>query len=95
MKALRGHLLKFLFRVYPKEIEELSIISVFYQYYSDIEIKKALQYLADKGYVEKRVEPFPGFHRRKLHLYKITAKGIDVIEGTCRDEGLIFEESEE
>ncbi|MCX7999771.1 MAG: hypothetical protein N3A69_12615 [Leptospiraceae bacterium] len=95
MKALRGYLLKFLFKIYPKSIEELNIISVFYQYYTDAEIKKALHYLVDKGYVEKTTEPFPGFYRKKLNFYKITAKGIDLIEGTWKDEGIVFEEEEE
>ena len=54
MKLLRGQILDFLKRIYPREIEELEIVSVFYQYYKDVEIKQSLAYLVDKGYVEAR-----------------------------------------
>ncbi len=94
MKALRGQLIDFLKRIYPREIEELAIISVFYQYYTDRDIKQALQYLVDKGYVEKKEVPHP-YHRRKtVRLYRITAHGIDLIEGTVHDDGIVLEEEE-
>ena len=94
MKALRGQILDFLKRIYPREIEELGVISVFYQYHTDKDIRQSLQYLADKGYVEKREVPHPYHRRKKVHLYRITAKGIDLIEGTIHDEGILFEEEE-
>jgi len=94
MKALRGQILDFLKRIYPREIEELGIISVFYQYYTDKDIRQSLQYLADKGYVEKKELPHPYHRRKKVYLYRITATGIDLIEGTIHDEGVLFEEEE-
>ncbi len=94
MKALRGQILDFLKRIYPREIEELGIISVFYQYYTDKDIRQSLQYLADKGYVEIKELPHPYQRRKKVKLYRITATGIDLLEGTIRDEGIILEEGE-
>ena len=94
MKALRGQILDFLQRIYPREIEELGVISVFYQYHTDKAIKQSLQYLADKGYVEINEVPHPYHRRKKVRLYRITATGIDLLEGTIHDDGVIFEESE-
>ena len=95
MKALRGLLLDFLKRIYPKEIEELAIISVFYQYYHDKEIKQALHYLVDKGYAEKKETQHPYIRRKKIAFYRITARGIDLLEGTITDEGVTLPEEGE
>jgi len=92
VKHLRGQLLDFLKRIYPNEIEELGIISVFYEYHRDKEIRQSLQYLVDKGYAEKRNAKHPFRKREKLTFYKITAKGIDLLEGTIEDMGVILEE---
>jgi len=92
MKHLRGQLLDFLRRIYPKEIEELGIISVFYEYYRDRDIRQSLQYLVDKGYVEKEERKHPYRRRDKLCFYKITAKGIDLLEGTIDDAGVVLED---
>ena len=95
MKALRGQILDFLKRVYPREIEELSIISVFYQYHQDKDIKQALHYLADKGYIEKKEIPHPYQRRRLIMLYKLTPKGIDLLENTIADDGIILPTEDE
>lgn len=95
MKALRGLLLDFLKRIYPKDIEELAIISVFYQYYQDKEIKQALHYLVDKGYVEKKEMKHPYNKRKTVHFYRLTAQGIDLLENTIQDEGIMLPEEEE
>jgi len=92
VKHLRGQLLDFLKRIYPNEIEELGIISVFYEYHRDKEIRQSLQYLVDKGYAEKKKRKHPYRKRENLTFYKITAKGIDLIEGTIEDMGVILEE---
>jgi hypothetical protein len=92
MKHLRGQLLDFLKRIYPRNIEELGIISVFYEYYRDKDIRQSLQYLVDKGYVEKEERKHPYRRREKVSFYKISAKGIDLIEGTIDDAGVILED---
>jgi len=89
MKGLRGLILDFLKRIYPREIEELEIVSVFYQYYRDVEIRQALHYLADKGYVEIKKVILPYDKRRYRTLYKISPTGIDLLEGTIDDPGVI------
>ena len=65
-----------------------------HQYYSDDDIRKSLQYLVDKGYVEKieLEHPFKPF--KVIKYYKLTAKGIDVSEGTIKDAGITFIEEE-
>ncbi len=95
MKALRGQLIDFFKKIYPKDIEELAIISVFYQYHKDNEIRQSLQYLVDKGYIEKKEVEHPYKRRHKLTFYRLTAKGIDLYENTITDDGVILPEGEE
>ncbi len=92
MKHLRGQILDFLKRIYPRDIEEIGIISVFYEYHRDKDIRQSLQYLVDKGYVEKRVVKHPYRKRQKVAFYKITANGIDLLEGTVEDAGVVLED---
>jgi len=94
MKALRGAILDFLRKVYPSEVEELNIIGVFYQYYKDKDIRQALAYLTDKGYIERKERKHPVYRRKKLVFYKATAKGIDLLEGTISDDGIILPEED-
>ena len=94
MKVLRGAILDFLRKVYPQEVEELNVVGTFYQYYRDRDIRQALAYLADKGYVERKEVPHPVYRRKKLVFYKATAKGIDLLEGTIQDDGIILPEED-
>jgi DNA-binding PadR family transcriptional regulator len=89
IKSLRGLILDFLNRIYPREIEELEIIAVFYQYYRDTEIRQALAYLADKGYVDVKKVVIPYDKRRYRTLYKITPKGIDLLDGEIVDDTVL------
>jgi len=91
-KVLRGLILDFLKSVYPALVLELDIIGVFYQDYRDKDIKQALAYLVDKGYVEEQQKPHPVRRYEKQFFYKLTAKGIDLYEGTIRDEGMLLED---
>ncbi len=88
-KSLRGQILDFLKRIYPREIEELEVIAVFYQYHKDTEIRQALAYLVDKGYVEAKKVAIPYDKRRYRTLYKITPKGIDLLEGEIVDDTVL------
>ena len=92
MKALRGQILDFLKRIYPREIEELEIVAVFYQYHKDTEIRQALAYLVDKGYVEVKKVVMPYDKRRYRTLYKISPTGIDLLEGTIEDPAILTPE---
>lgn len=96
-KLLRGKVLDFLrylIRSGDKdgEIEELGIISVFYQYYKVKSIREALHYLESKGYITSREILKPTSNYEKYKLYKITAAGIDVLDGTVQDNGIILGE---
>jgi len=92
IKALRGEILDFLHRISPRIIDELEIIGVFYQYYKDNEIRSALLYLADRGYIKVIEEPHPYKPREKKRFYTITADGIDVLDLTKQDNGIIVPE---
>jgi len=91
-KTLRGQILDFLYKVYPEETEEVTIISVFYQYFKESQIKKSLQYLVDKGYIELKDIPHPVHQRKIIRLYKILPPGVDLIEGNTHDETILIEE---
>lgn len=92
MKILRGEILDFLYRIEPRYIEEIELIGIFYQYYTDYEIRKALNYLVGKGYVKIQEVPHPYEQFKKKRLYGITPDGVDVIELTKKDEGIIVPE---
>ncbi len=92
LRALRGLILDFLKGVYPTMVLELDVIGVFYQDYRDKYIRQALAYLVDKGYVERLEKPHPVHRYERQVLYKLTAKGVDLMEGTIRDDGVLLEE---
>jgi DNA-binding PadR family transcriptional regulator len=87
-------MLEFLNRVYPSMVIELDIIGVFYRDYRDSNIRKALSYLVDKGYVEAIKKPHPVRRYDEQVLYKITPKGIDLLDGTENDNGILLEDRE-
>ncbi len=95
MKALRGEILDFLHRVSPRPIDELTIISVFYQYYKDKDIINALYYLVDRGYVKMIEEPHMYKPREKMRFYVITADGIDILDLTKQDNGIVVPKRED
>jgi hypothetical protein len=95
LKALRGEILDFLYRIEPRSIEEIEIIGVFYQYHRDYEIKKALNYLVGRGYVKMEEAPYPYKQFEKKRLYGIAPDGVDILELTKRDDGIIVPERKE
>ena len=90
---LRGSLLQMFKNISPSAVEESAVIAAYYQYYKPVEIRRALQYLVDSGYLEKTKDPHP-FHRfEKISRYRITPKGINLLEGDTVDIGIaIIEE---
>jgi len=50
-----------------------------------------LHYLRDKGYLETEERHTNVFH---LHIARITAKGIDLVENTIEDSGVTFRGAE-
>jgi len=93
-KLLRGLILDFLHRIYPRDIEKIGIIEVFYKDWKPKDIEKALGYLRDKGYIKELEVEHPVRKFERLQIYKITPFGIDLIEGTHCDNGIAFWEDE-
>nr|WP_319473046.1 hypothetical protein [uncultured Sphaerochaeta sp.] len=89
--ALRGSILQFLVEVYPERVEELSIVQIKYEYYHYADIIKALEYLADRGYLDKEEKDHPARLHEKVRLYRATSQGIDLVEGTTTDAGVCTE----
>lgn len=84
-KTLRGKILQIL-RENTSGLDRDGIVYVFYQYYHIKEIDEALHYLKDKGYIEEhhiQLAPY-----RSYKIYKITAKGIDILDATEQDKGI-------
>lgn len=77
---LRGELLRFLHTVYPDGIPEQVIVHSFYEYNKQTEIIAALEYLCEKKYIEKKETTHPYKELDAVRWFKITARGIDLIE---------------
>jgi predicted transcriptional regulator len=89
LATLRGEILDFLRMAGMNYIEKITIIEVFYQYWKDSQIAESIAYLVDRGYVEEKVMEDLLKRFTKKHLYKITSKGIDILDCTIKDEGII------
>lgn len=90
---LRYEILDYLKRLYPRWVEETEIISVFYQYHQVSEIKKDLYYLVDKGYIDTKDMKLPYRKYELKRIFKLSAMGIDLLEGRIEDPGVpIIEE---
>jgi hypothetical protein len=85
---LRYEILDYLNRIYPRAVEEIEIISVFYRTYRTKEIKRQLYYLFDKGYIEAMEIEIPYMHYEKKKLFKITPKGIDLLDRRIHDDSV-------
>jgi hypothetical protein len=83
---LRGKLLELLKRVYPNGVDEKTVISILYQYHKTEDIAASLEYLVDKQYAERKQFPHPYLEQEKLQWYKLTASGIDLLEGNIPDD---------
>jgi len=86
--VLRGEILDYLRLIGDRTVDELEIIHVFYQEYRDTHIKDALFYLSDKGYIDKKEISLNNHRYKKKTTYRITAKGIDLLDGFINDTGV-------
>lgn len=89
-KVLRGNLLGFLNNIYPDGAVELTIIGVFYQYHRDKDIRRELEFLADKKYISLKIIDNPIKRGSKEKFFKITPEGIEILEGTRKDDSIIL-----
>jgi len=89
---LRGKILALLKKVYPDGVDEITVISILYQYHRTEDIQASLEYLADKDYVEKKEHRHPFMERSRVRWYKLKPKGVDLLEGNSDpDPGVLIQ----
>jgi hypothetical protein len=87
---LRGKLLGLLKEVYPDGVDYQTLIAILFQYHKTGDIIASLAYLADKDYVLKKEHPHPFTEQELIQWYKLTPKGMDLLEGNIgADPGII------
>jgi hypothetical protein len=89
---LRGKILALLKKVYPDGVDEITIISVLYQYHKTEDIQASLEYVVDKNYVEKKQHPHPFKEHEHIRWYKLKPHGVDLLEGNIDvDPGILIQ----
>jgi len=94
-KQLRGAILQMMSNISPTAADENAIIAAYYQYHKPSEIRRSLQYLVDSGYLNKTKDPHPYMRLEKITRYKISPKGINLLEGDACDVGIVVFPEEE
>lgn len=89
-KEFRGEILTFLYGIHPLAISQVSIYQTYFQYYRTEDIDRILEYLVEKGYVEEEMIQPPNTMFEIVRNYKISPSGIDLLDGTITDPGIIF-----
>ena len=89
---LRGSILMFLSAVYPEQVEEETIVKMKYQFYEPADIRKALEYLVGREYIERIERKHPAYPEKKVRFYKIIPCGVDVVEGVTADPAVLVDE---
>lgn len=79
--VLRGRILRLLHDLYPDSVEEGSLIGIYYQYHPVSSIRRAVQYLCDKGLAKVSALPHPYRERVDVVYYKVSPAGVDLVEG--------------
>lgn len=83
---LRGKLLFLLRTVYPDGIDQKTLKSILFQYHKVDEILSSLEYLVDAEYVLMKERPHPAFAQEKIKWYKLTPKGLNLLDGNIDDD---------
>jgi DNA-binding PadR family transcriptional regulator len=91
---LRGAILQFLRDIYPEGVERRTIVSVFYQYHTYETIDPAMEYLVDKEYASRKDVPHPYRAGDTISIYRITTKGIDLLDGLLADPAVLIPREE-
>ena len=89
-KEFRGEILTFLYDIHPLSISLTSIYQTYFQYYRTEDIDRILEYLVEKNYVEEETVQPPNTMFETVKRYKISPAGIDLLDGTIIDAGVIF-----
>jgi len=82
---LRGKILDLLKRVYPDGIEQKTFFSILFQYHKPEDIRASLEYLVDTDYISLKEQPHPVFEQEKVQWYKLSPKGVDLLEGNIAE----------
>lgn len=87
-KRLRGQVLRTLTLFYPSKVDVSGVKSGLLTRGMVIsaDISKVLHYLKDKGYIKTSESKITEFE--DSDLVELTAKGVDLIEGTITDAGV-------
>ena len=87
-KRLRGQVLRTLTLFYPSKVDVSGVKSALLTRGMVIsaDISKVLHYLQDKGYIKTSESKISEFE--DSDLIELTAKGVDLIEGTIDDPGV-------
>ena len=89
---LRGKILDILKKTYPDGVDEITMISILYQYHKTEDIQASLEYVVDKDYVEKKQQPHPFIEQNHVRWYKLKPKGVDLLEGNIDpDPGILIQ----
>jgi hypothetical protein len=89
--VLRGKIMELLRKVYPEGVDKKTIMSVFFQYHKTEDISSSLEYLSDKEYIIKKEFPHPYLEQELVQWYKLSPKGMDLLEGNIpADPGILL-----
>lgn len=90
-KRLRGYILRALNLFYPSptSVESLQSSMLATLLTESLDILPYLDYLRDRGYVD--INKTTTDYGLRLTYVKLTSKGIDVLEGTICDPGVILD----
>lgn len=92
LRILRGRILETLCMYRSRAVLDVQITqleSLIRDHRRD-EIETQCGYLAEKGYVVDATRRVDHRDRRDVGAVRITAAGIDLVEGTIADEGVVF-----
>lgn len=93
-KIIRGKIIGLMHKMYPGRMDEGSIVGIFYQYYKYDSILQALEFLTDRGYLERTELPHPYRKHETVKMYKLTPEGVLLFEGTRKDDAFIIDQEE-
>jgi len=89
---LRGKILDLLKRIYPEGIEQKTFFSILFQYHKPDEIRASLEYLVDTEFISLKEHPHPAFNEEKIKWYKLSPKGLNLIDGNIDpDPGILIQ----
>ncbi|MDR2924279.1 MAG: hypothetical protein LBU85_13205 [Treponema sp.] len=89
---LRGKILDLLCKIYPDAVDHITMVSILFQYHKTEDISSSLEYLVDKEYVLKKEHPHSYIRQEIITWYKLTPKGIDLLEGNIDpDPGILIQ----